>query len=205
MTNKAPYLIDDTVEILVIADRSGSMGAIKDDAIGGFNNFLKEQQKLDGDANLTLVLFDTEYDVPVKSQDIQKVKPLTEETFVPRGMTALNDAIGRSISELESKKPEKAIICILTDGLENSSREYNNSQVKELVEGAKSRGWEVVYLAANQDAFAEGNLRGISKNINFAATSRGINDAYTSMNATTTAYRTGNSSLSDNEANHESS
>jgi Mg-chelatase subunit ChlD len=191
MTKKdAPYLIDDTVEILVIADRSGSMSAIKDDAIGGFNSFLEEQQRIDGDAAMTLVLFDDRYEVPVESQDLQKVKPLTESTFVPRGMTAMNDAIGRAVNDLISRNPEKAIICILTDGMENASKEFTTPQIKELMKTVESKGWEVVYLAANQDAFSEGSIRGITNNINFAATSKGIRDAYATMNTTATTYRT---------------
>ena len=91
------------VEILVIADRSGSMASIRQDAIGGFNTFLKEQKSVKGKANFTLVLFDDQYEVPIESVDIKKVDELTEETFVPRGMTAMNDAIGKSLSQLFAK------------------------------------------------------------------------------------------------------
>jgi uncharacterized protein with von Willebrand factor type A (vWA) domain len=192
MTKKdAPYLIEDeTVEILVIADRSGSMGAIKDDAIGGFNTFLEEQQKLDGNANMTLVLFDDQYEVPFESKNLQDVKPLTESTFVPRGMTAMNDAIGKAVHSLIGRNPERAIICILTDGMENASHEYTTAQIKDLMKDVEKKKWEVVYLAANQDAFAEGGARGISNNISYDATKMGIRTAYDSMNTTATTYRT---------------
>lgn len=179
------------VEILVVADRSGSMGAIRDDAIGGFNTFLEEQKAVKGKANLTLVLFDDQYEVPVKSVDIKKVEPLTHETFVPRGMTAMNDAIGKALSELESNAPDKAIVCIITDGAENSSREYTSEQVKQKIKNAEERGWQVVFLAANIDAFAAGSVLGINMNstFSFSANSQGVHDAYATMSASTRNYR----------------
>lgn len=179
------------VEIVVIADRSGSMGTIRDDAIGGFNQFLKEQQELEGDANLTLVLFNDEYDIAVKSTPIDKVQPLTESTYVPARTTALNDAIGKTVSLLRKANPERVIVCILTDGMENSSKEYSTQQVKELIEEVEGKDWQVVYLAANQDAFSEGMARGISHSINYAATTKGIRTAYSDVSDVTTAYRTG--------------
>jgi Mg-chelatase subunit ChlD len=190
------------VEILVIADRSGSMSSIKSDAIGGFNTFLEEQQKLDGDANLTLVLFDDRYEIPVDSTPIEDVLPLTEETFVPRGMTAMNDAIGKALNTLISKNPKNTIVCVITDGMENASREYTAKSVRELIDDcSKERNWEFVYLAANQDAFAEGSIRGFVNNINYTADSKGINDAYTSMSLSASTYR---NSVNNNDDNKQS-
>lgn len=179
------------VEIVVIADRSGSMSSIRTDAIGGFNTFLAEQQKVKGAANLTLILFDDQYEVPIESKPIADVPPLTEATFVPRGMTAMNDAIGRALTKLETAKPEKAIVCILTDGQENASKEFTAAQVKSLITAADARGWQVVYLAANQDAFSVGATLGIqgSNTQNFAATGKGVQDAYTSLSVRSTNYR----------------
>lgn len=186
-----PYLKDsEPVEIIVIADRSGSMQSIKDDAIGGFNTFLQEQQKVEGEANLTLVLFDDQYEVPIESKPINEVAQLNEDTFVPRGMTALNDAIGKTIAKLREKNPKKAIVCIITDGMENCSREYTNAgSIKKLMEEVKDKGWEVIYLAANQDAFAEGGMRGIANNKNFTADSVGVRSAYSDASLNTTSYR----------------
>jgi len=189
MTKKYVKSSQEPVEILVVADRSGSMASIKEDAIGGFNTFLKEQQQVEGEANLTLVLFDDQYEVPVTSTPVGDVLPLTESTYVPRGMTALNDAIGKAVNTLKEKNPTHAIICILTDGMENASKEYTNASVKDLMKEAEKKDWEVVYLAANQDAFKEGVMRGITNNINFAATSKGISDAYTNMSVTASTYR----------------
>lgn len=181
----------EAVEILVILDRSGSMSSIRDEAIGGFNNFLTSQQAVKGAANLTLVLFDDQYEVPVDGVKVKEVKPLTQETFVPRGMTAMNDAIGKALTTLEAKNPKKAVICILTDGAENASKEYTQVQVQEKVKAAEARGWEVVFLAANIDAKQTGAQLGILRgaSMNFAADAKGMQFAYDSMCASTTTYR----------------
>lgn len=180
---------NDAVEILVIADRSGSMYSIEKDAIGGFNSFLKEQQEMEGEANLTLVLFNHDYDVKLESVPIREVKQI--ESLGATGSTAMNDAIGKALSGLFNRNPKRAIVCILTDGEENSSTEYTNSSVKELIQRAENeKEWKVVFLAANQDAFAEGSVRGISNNFNFEATSKGISSAYAdTMNYNVRSYR----------------
>lgn len=179
------------VEIVVIADRSGSMASIADDAIGGFNTFLKDQKAVKGAANLTLVLFDDKYETPVVGMDIQKVPDLTRDTFVPRGMTAMNDAIGKAIGTLESKAPDKAIVCILTDGQENASREFTAEQVKAKIKAAEARGWQIVYLAANQDAFAVGGQLGVAQasTMNFEATGAGVRGAMQNASLYSTNYR----------------
>lgn len=85
-------------DITIILDRSGSMGSVKDDTIGGFNNFLEEQRRVEGEASLSLVQFDDQYEVVYMDKDINSADKLTEATFQPRGMTALFDAVGRTIN-----------------------------------------------------------------------------------------------------------
>lgn len=179
------------VEIVVIADRSGSMGSIREEAIGGYNAFLQDQQALDGEANLTLVLFDDQYEVPVKSVAIKDVPPLTTETFVPRGFTAMNDAIGKALTDLEAKNPDRAIIVIITDGAENASKEYTAGQVKDKIKAAEDKGWQVQFLAANIDAFQAGGALGISAHttLSFTADAVGINTAYAQVSNATRSYR----------------
>lgn len=179
------------VEILVIADRSGSMGSIRAEAIGGFNNFLTAQKAVKGAANLTLVLFDDQYEVPINGVKLKEVEPLTTETFVPRGMTALYDAVGKALASLEAKAPKKAVICILTDGAENASKEYTHASVQERVKAAEARGWEIVFLAANIDAKAAGASLGITRgaSIAFAANGLGVTNAYADMSTVATGYR----------------
>ena len=179
------------VEIVVVVDRSGSMESIRDDAIGGFNSFLNEQKAVKGKANLTLVMFDDQYEVVYDSVDIQDVQPMTRETLVPRGSTALNDAIGKSLANLEVKNPKKAIIVILTDGAENSSKEWTGAKVKEKVEAAQTKGWEIVFLAANIDAAATAGTYGMAQGSarGFAPNAAGVLNASLVMTQSVTSYR----------------
>lgn len=179
------------VEIFVVVDRSGSMDSIRDEAIGGFNTFLEAQKKEKGAANLTLAIFDGEYDIVYDSVKLKEVMPMTRETLVPRGLTALNDAIGKSLLMLEGKKPDKAILCILTDGQENASREFNGVQVKAKVEAAEARGWQVVFLAANIDVAATAKAYGMNplRSMSFMATGAGTTQAYSNISASVTSYR----------------
>lgn len=187
-------------EIIVILDRSGSMSLIKQDAIGGFNTFLKAQQELDGEATMTVVQFDNEYLVTVNGEDINNVEPLNDATFVPRGGTALLDAIGRTLNEvgarlantIEENRPEKVIVVILTDGHENSSREFGRTQINKMITEQKEKySWEFIFLAAGQDALAEAQSIGIggSNAMNFVANSRGVDATYTSMTKAVSSYR----------------
>ena len=179
------------VEIIVVIDRSGSMESIKKDAIGGFNQFLADQKKEDGAANLTVILFDHEYLVPQDSVPIKEGKSLTPETYVPRGSTAMNDAIGRALAALDAKAPKRAVVCILTDGMENASREVTAEQLKARIKSCEAKGWRFVYLAANQDAFASGAALGISAQFTrgFTADSKGMQTAYANLSASTSSYR----------------
>jgi Mg-chelatase subunit ChlD len=140
-----------------VLDRSGSMDACRDDTIGGFNAFLREQQAEGG--TLTLILFDHEYQIVYDRKPIGDVQPLTTHTFVPRGSTALLDAIGKTIKNTQSNVPT---VVILTDGQENSSQEYTKAHVKDLIDQKTRDGWTFVYLGANQDAFAEAGQLGIA-------------------------------------------
>ena len=196
------------VEIVAIIDKSGSMDSIKEDAIGGFNSFLNDQKMVDGEADFTLVLFDDQYNMLIDGKDIQKVEPLNEKTYRPSGMTALLDAVGRTIDRVgerldetpEEEKPSKVIFFILTDGLENSSSDYSRERIKEMIEHQESKySWEFIYGGANQDAFAEAGSLGIrgANTMNFASTGKGVRNAYMSNSALVTSYRTGTPSDED--------
>jgi len=179
----------DATEIVVVMDKSGSMGYCAADAIGGFNQFLEDQKKEPGEANLTLVLFDTTYNIPVSGKPIKDVEPLTDKTYRPGGNTALNDAVARAIIETgkrlsdmpEEQRPSKVICVIITDGQENSSREHNRAQVQEMVKHQEEKyDWAFIYLGSNVDAFAEAQHLGIAKNmaVSYAAGSIGTRSAY---------------------------
>ncbi len=187
------------IEVVCIIDRSGSMASIHNEVIGGLNNFIDEQKKIKGKANLTLVQFDDKYDVLQLREDLQKVKTLTLKDFVPRGMTALNDAIGKTVNEFvklkNDKKIDKAIFCIMTDGGENASKEFTDkAALKKLTEQVqKDNKWEFVFLAANQDAFTEGSKYGFSNTSNFVASAGGTLGATHTMSVNTVRYRNSNS------------
>ena len=190
-------------EIAIVLDRSGSMSSIKSDAIGGYNSFIESQKKVEGTASVSLYLFDDQYDIVYENKDIQSVSVLTEEIFIPRGMTALYDAMGKTINTLgekfetmkESDRPSKVLVAILTDGAENKSQKFTSSKIKEMIEHQRSKySWEFAFLAANQDAFLTGGDLGISKDMtmNFMATASGTRGAYATLNAMSTSYRTNN-------------
>lgn len=183
---------DDLVEVICILDRSGSMEKIASDAIGGFNNLLKEQKELDGEVNMTLVLFDHEYDLVHDCVDIQKVPDLTKKEYFPRGLTAYRDAVGRTIDSVgkrltdmdEKDRPFKVIVAIVTDGLENASKEYSPEQIKEKIKTQQEQfKWEFLFLAANQDAIEAGAALSIGSKhtFNYSATSKGTRSAYSSL------------------------
>jgi uncharacterized protein YegL len=187
-------------EIICVVDRSGSMGPIKNDAIGGFNTFLQAQKELPGDAKLTLILFNQGYDIVHDGTPIKEVKNLNSKNYVPSGNTALYDAVGRAIDTVggrlantpEEERPEKVIVAILTDGEENSSKEYHLARINEMITHQKEvYNWEVVFLAANMDAVATAQTLGIQSKdaFNFVATGKGVRSAYVDMSRSVSAYR----------------
>lgn len=151
-------------EIICVLDKSGSMGVVADDAVGGFNAFLDEQKKI-GDANLTVVWFDTGFEVGY-SGSIMDAVPLKSW---PRGtMTALTDAMGKTFNHVKDRfskeQPETVVMAILTDGHENASVEFTKEAVAALIKEHQDKyGWEVVFLAADQDAWGAAQHYGISK------------------------------------------
>jgi uncharacterized protein YegL len=198
---------NEKTQIICILDRSGSMqeeGVIYE-AINGFNNFLKEQKKLKDDATLTVALFDDRYEMLYDDVDIKKIKDITYDIWTPRGMTALYDAIGKTITtvkanrmRLGSEKPAKVLVCIVTDGKENASHEYHRDGIKKLIKECENENWNFIYLAANQDAFAVGGAFGVSfgNTYTFAGTAQGAAFMSSTLNNATTNYR----SMSTNSA-----
>lgn len=185
------------VEIICIVDRSGSMSHLHDDVVGGINSFIDEQKKIKGKANITLVEFDNVINTIANRQNLKDIKPLDKTNFVPRGSTALNDAIGKTVTEFAelraANKINKAIFCIMTDGAENASNEFRSKEaIKALTERVtKDYNWEFVYLAANQDAFKEGNSYGMTTTMNFTPTGEGLRGGYAKgFTANTSRYRT---------------
>ena len=155
-------------ELVFILDRSGSMRGLEADTIGGFNALLEKQKKEEGEALVSVVLFDDRMEVLYDRQDIRKVEPMNDSQYYVRGCTALLDALGGAIHHIgnvhkyarREDVPEKTLFIITTDGMENASRRYTYKKVKQMVERQKARyGWEFLFFGANMDAIAvAGNI-----------------------------------------------
>ncbi len=182
-------MTNDYVHITLLLDRSGSMASIRDDAIGGFNQFVADQQAQPGRATLTLVQFDSQasHDVVHHFRAIETVPPLTAKTFTPRGGTPLFDAVGRTVKELERDLaaltpeacPSEVVLVVLTDGQENSSRQFNRKKIKALLAAKQEMGWRVLFLSADLSAVDEAvdsGFRG-SRSAYFDKSAQGISQA----------------------------
>lgn len=163
-------------ELVCILDRSGSMASIREDAIGGFNTFLEVQKAVPGAARLTVVLFDNEVETPLNRADLAGAAPFTDADFVPRGMTALYDAVGDALYRLHARiaetpaaeRPERVVVAILTDGQENASTRFSRTQVADAIAARRAEGWDFTFLAANQDAMLAAGAIGIAQEDAFA-------------------------------------
>lgn len=181
-------------EIVFVLDESGSMWNLTKDVIGGYNAFINEQKKLSDKAYLTTVFFNHKVRVAQRSEDIQHVAEMTEKDYLPTGMTALLDAIGTTIQDVKrrTRKKDKVLFVINTDGMENSSTEFSNADIKRMVEDCqKSRKWQFVFIGANMDAFAVGGSIGIKHSFSYTANPVGTDSFYTTMSNVTTKYRSG--------------
>ena len=186
------------VDVVIVLDRSGSMKPIKSATIKGYNNYLEEQRKTEADVTVTLVQFDDRFQVDYEAVDIKEVNKLNSDTYIPRGLTALLDAIGKTIKITKSRckalkknsKPEKTIFVIITDGYENNSTKYNRRDIFNKIRKLEEKeNWEFVFLGANQDAIQEAKNYGISakKAMTYAFDEDGTDDMYISLGQTISA------------------
>jgi hypothetical protein len=158
----------DRTLLVFLLDRSGSMQSIKSDVEGGFAAFITEQRKAPGDCVATLAQFDTHYELLYRGLPIDEVPPLDLQ---PRGGTALLDSMGKLITDTaaqldatpEGERPGTVIVAIMTDGHENSSQEWTHYAIKSLVEQQTKRGWEFLYMGADQDAIEVGAQLGVQR------------------------------------------
>jgi len=188
--------------ITVILDRTGSMESIRDDTIGGFNAFLKKQKEESGTATLTLVQFDTQdsYEVIHRFKPIGDIPELNRETYVPRASTPLLDALGRGINDLEKSlseikeedRPAKVVFVVVTDGQENSSREFRKDQIEKMIKEKTEKGsWQFVFLSADLAAIADAKSVGIHADavLLFEKNGKGSASAWASLSNETSAFR----------------
>ncbi len=193
---------ENLTELVFILDRSGSMSGLETDTIGGFNSMLEKQKKESGEAFVTTVLFDDKYELLHDRYDIKGVNLLTEKEYYVRGSTALLDAIGITINNIgkalsdakEEDRPGKVLFVIITDGMENSSREFSYEKVKKMVEHQKSKyAWDFIFLGANIDAIKTANSFGISADMatNFVSDSAGTQLNYKIVSEVVSSFRKG--------------
>lgn len=195
-------------EIVAIIDRSGSMYNLVDDTIGGFNSFIEEQKKGPGKALLTLVQFDTNYEINYQAKDVNDVIPLDKTTYVPRGGTALFDAVARTVTEVgqrlssipDDKRPGTIIFLVITDGQENASHEFGGEtgqrKVSEMVKHQIEKySWDFVYMGGGdlQTQKAQGISLGIRANkvYNYSLSGDSTKNLYKSAGAAFTRRRVG--------------
>lgn len=186
-------------DITIVLDRSGSMCSCVEGTIKGFNDFVEEQKALPGTCAFTLVQFDHEYDEVVTAMGADVMWSMDTTSYIPRGTTALYDAIGRAIKSTgarlgaipEEDRPSKVVFVIITDGLENASQEFTQKQVLGMISEQKSKHkWQFVFLGANQDAFKEGGRIGTQVAMNYEATNLGMGSVMCCASSNVAQYRT---------------
>ena len=160
-----------STDITTILDRSGSMGRLHEQVIRSFNDFLTEQKAVEGEAKISLIQFDDQYEVNYEGVDIQDAAELNATTYEPRGMTALNDAIGRTILAMKKRlkdTDDNVVVVITTDGLENASTEFARDQIREMIKECEEKlGWKFMYLAADEASFGEHRGMGMKEGRSF--------------------------------------
>ena len=187
-------------ELVFIMDRSGSMRGLESDTIGGYNAMIDRQKEEPGDVYVSTVLFDDRREVIHDRTPIDEVAPITSKEYYVRGCTALLDAVGSAIHHIgnvhkyarEEDRPEKTVFVITTDGMENSSRIYTYSKVKEMVERQQNRyRWEFIFLGANIDAIGEANRMGIrtDRATNYKHDSQGTKISYDAVSKAVSSFR----------------
>ena len=182
---------NDLTELVFILDKSGSMSGLESDTIGGFNSLLEKQKAEVGDVVVTTVLFNDKMKYVHDRVDIKSVNYMTRKDYTADGCTALLDAVGNTIKHIVEKQkelkdeylPSKTMVVITTDGMENSSREYDYPDIKKLIEKQKELGWEFIFLGANIDVNREARRFGIDEDnaVQYKCDSAGVDLNYDSL------------------------
>ncbi|MBQ6020786.1 MAG: VWA domain-containing protein [Clostridia bacterium] len=183
---------NNTTELVFILDRSGSMGGLESDTVGGFNAMLRQQKEQEGEVFVSTVLFDNVSEVLHDRLPLEKVEPLTEKDYYVRGCTALIDAIGGAIKHISTihkyarpeDVPAHTMFVITTDGYENASHRFSSDEVKRMIEEKKEKcGWEFLFIGANIDAVETAKQFGIGKEraVNYHADSKGTGVVYAAV------------------------
>ncbi|MBP3951935.1 vWA domain-containing protein [Bacillus suaedae] len=193
---------NNVTEIVFILDKSGSMSGLEADTIGGYNSMLNKQRNADGDAFVTTVLFNHQNQLVHDRINVKAIAPITEMDYEVGGTTALLDAIGSAINKMmnvqtyttEDERAGKTLFVITTDGMENASREFTSTQIKNMIEQQKEKhGWEFIFLGANIDAVATAAQFGIEEDfaVDYRADAMGTKLNYESVNEAVVKVRSG--------------
>lgn len=168
------------VDLVFLLDKSGSMYGVVSDTIGGFNSFIEREREKNPKTKVTLVLFDTEYNVLYTRKPIDQVRELTKNEYYADGCTALLDAIGTTINRLDRKVDNDVLFVITTDGLENSSREFSKSDIKNMI---ANHNWEFLFIGADIDSYEEARGLGIdmTRAANYEKSSAGLGALFDSV------------------------
>ncbi|MEH7547101.1 vWA domain-containing protein [Neobacillus vireti] len=192
----------DLTELVFILDKSGSMVGLEADTIGGFNAILKKQQKAEGEALVTTVLFDHRYELLHDRINVKGIFPLTEKDYEVGGTTALLDAIGFTIQKIvnvqkrtsEEERAEKVLFVMTTDGMENASKEFTADKIKNMVQHQKKKyEWDFLFLGASIDASSTAARFGIGEDhaVDYHADEIGTELNYEAVNEAVSSLRSG--------------
>ena len=187
-------------EIIAILDMSGSMHELTSDTIGGYNSLIEEQKKQPGQANITTVLFDDRYFLLHDRENIQNVKPLTTKEYTPCGMTAMLDAIGKTLISVgkkladtpEEERPGSVLVTIITDGYENASKEYSYDMIKKMIEEQRNKyNWIFTFIGADIDTMTVGQSIGIDASMSktYTKSTAGTDSVYHTLSKSITFAR----------------
>jgi len=165
MTENKEKNVNNFLNIRVVLDRSGSMSNCVDQTIDALNGYLIGMQKENTEGVVTISLFDSQsITIGIDKVQIKDLSPLDYSFLTPRASTPLYDAIGAAIyehSNYDVTKEDKKVLVIVTDGLENASREYSGEAIKKLVEEKEEAGWLIVYLGSDHDIYKQTRMIGI--------------------------------------------
>lgn len=179
------------IELVLVLDKSGSMAGLESDTIGGFNAMVEKQKELALPVRVTTVLFNDERDVLYAHKDIHHVKPMTAKEYEVGGTTALLDAVGMTILNVEREplvamEETKVIFVIITDGMENASTEFTKAKIRQMISDKQEKeGWDFIYLGANIDAVEEADAIGVNRSnaVTYQNTKTGVRANYDAVSA----------------------
>lgn len=186
---------DKITEVVLILDKSGSMAGKENDTIGGYNSFIEKQQKEEGDCFISTYLFSNKNKAISLHQRICDIDKMDDEIYTVGGCTAMLDAIGESIVDmdnyLKNKEERNVIFVIITVGEENSSREYNYSNISNMIKKHKEMNWKFMFLGANIDIDEMARKIGVDEKevCSFSCTNKGVRNNFNAVDCAVLSFR----------------